>query len=38
MEDSDILKRFDNDKLIDVVKIISVTAMMMKFVIMLLIY
>lgn len=38
MEDLDILKRFDNDKLIDVVKIISVTVMMMKFVIMLLIY
>ena len=38
MEDSDILKRFDNDKLIDVVKNYSVTAMMMKFVIMLLIY
>ena len=38
MEDFDILKRFDNDKLIDVVKNYSVTAMMMKFVIMPLIY
>ena len=37
MEDSDILKRFDNDKLIDVVKNYK-PAMMMKFVIMLLIY
>lgn len=35
MEDFEILNKFDNDKLIDVVKIISVMAMMMNFVIML---
>lgn len=34
MEDIDILNKFDNDKLIDVVKIISVMAMMMNSVIM----
>lgn len=38
MEDSNILKKLDNDKLIDVVKIISDTAMMLKFAIMLLSY
>lgn len=35
MGDIDILNKFDNDKLIDVVKIISAMVMMMSFVIML---
>lgn len=38
MEDFDILNKFDNDKLIDIVKIISAMAIMMHFVIMLSIY
>lgn len=35
MEDFDILNKFDNDKLIDIVKIINAMVIMMHFVIML---
>lgn len=38
MEDFDILNKFDNDKLIDIVKIINAMVIMMHFVIMLSIY